>query len=84
MAQDTGDVRADIAQTRGEMADTANALAEELDPRVRARRAAGAAGAQLRTRAEAVTRTLREDPRRAAGLGAAVLVVLGARRRRRR
>jgi MYXO-CTERM domain-containing protein len=82
VVDDTARIRADIEETREELGETARALAEELDPRTRARQAAGDAGDKARGALQRLTAAAREDPRPFAAV-AAILVLALVRRRRR-
>jgi hypothetical protein len=95
MAEETPEIRADIAETRAELADAVEDLAEKLGPRRQAQRL-------VRTQREAALRRLRElsstdagalvlrvrdearaRPAAAAGVGAGALLLLLRRGRRR-
>jgi hypothetical protein len=81
MADETDRIRADIEQTRGELGETVQALATELDPRTHAGRAAGDVRQKARTQWQRIEQAVRSDPRPAIAAGA-LLVVLMLRRRK--
>ncbi len=82
MVDDTARIRADIEETREELGETARALAEELDPRTRARQAAGDAGDKARGALQRLTAAAREDPRPFASVSEILVLALVRRRRR--
>jgi len=82
MVDDTARIRSDIEETREELGQTARALADELNPRTRATRAAEDARGQARARMAQLAGAVREDPRLVAPVAGVLLVVLLRRRRR--